>query len=170
MSALLPPRVLSAPSAALRGFFRRYAAGVSIVTLPGAAGPVGFTASSLASVSLDPPLVSFNVSRTASSWPALQDARHVGVHLLGERDRSTATVFATSGADRFAGVEWREGDHGVPLLRTSGGWLLGRVVERVAAGDSTLVIAEVLDAALADGLDDGHEPLVWHGGAFRRAV
>jgi flavin reductase (DIM6/NTAB) family NADH-FMN oxidoreductase RutF len=156
---------------ALRGFFRAYAAGVSVVTLAGPSGPVGFTASSLASVSLDPPLVSFNVSRTSSAWPALQQATYAAVHLVGHDHRELARLFATSGADRFGRTRWRPGPAGVPLLDEPAAWLLCRLAERVPAGDSTLVLAQVEDAS--PGLVAGPapaEPLVWADGGFRRAV
>lgn len=152
---------------ALRGFFRSYASGVTIVTLASPTGPVGFTASSLASVSLDPPLVSFNVSRTSSSWAALEEAEHVGVHLLGQDDRAVARLFATSGADRFATTPWRTAYAGVPVLPATAGWLVCRVVDRLEAGDSTLVLARVEAAAQPRPRD---EPLVWADGDFRRAV
>ncbi|MGN5377857.1 flavin reductase family protein [Streptomyces lasalocidi] len=55
-----------------------------MITARGAAGPVGFTATSLTSVSADPPLISFGIGTGASSWPAIAETDHVGVHILGE--------------------------------------------------------------------------------------
>ncbi|MGW0582255.1 flavin reductase family protein, partial [Streptomyces sp. NPDC002920] len=68
----------------LRSVFRRHAAGVAVITAAGASGPVGFTATSLTSVSAEPPMLSFGVGTGASSWPAISGAEHVGVHLLGD--------------------------------------------------------------------------------------
>ncbi|RIJ62650.1 flavin reductase, partial [Clavibacter lycopersici] len=68
----------AAGQAAFRAAFRRHAAGVAVVTTRDAHGsPVGFTATSLASVSADPPLASFSLARTASSAAALAAAEHV---------------------------------------------------------------------------------------------
>ena len=71
--------------------FRRHAAGVAVVTARDASGtPVGFTATSLASLAAVPPLATFNMARTASSWPAVAETDDVIVHLLGLRNRDLA--------------------------------------------------------------------------------
>ncbi|WP_228978943.1 flavin reductase family protein [Streptomyces sp. DH12] len=151
----------------LRSAFRRHAAGVAVVTAPGGAahgGPVGFTASSLTSVSADPPLLSFGIGTGSSSWPAVSAATHVGVHLLGEQQHELAATFARSGADRFAApTRWRTGPEGVPLLEGVLVWLVCRIVGRVPAGDHRIVVAEVVggDPAARAG-----RPLLYHHGRF----
>ncbi|MFE9609680.1 flavin reductase family protein [Streptomyces sp. NPDC006012] len=147
----------------LRSAFRRHAAGVAVITARGALGPVGFTATSLTSVSAEPPLLSFGIGIGASSWPAVSEARHVGVHILGEHQHELAATFARSGADRFgAPTAWREGPEGVPVLGGVLAWLVCRVVERVPAGDHHIVLAEVV---LGDPGGAGR-PLLYHGGGF----
>lgn len=59
----------------LRRFFRRFAASAAVVTARGDR-PVGFTATSLTSVSLDPPLLSFGISTAASCWPVIEQAEY----------------------------------------------------------------------------------------------
>lgn len=148
--------------AAFRSGFRQLAASVGVVTT-GGWRPAGFTATSITSVSLDPVLVSFNVNRSASSWPAVERADHVGVHLLHSGQRDIAAAFATSGIDRFAAVRqhWSLGSHGLPLLDDYLVRLVAQVHDRVAAGDSTLVIARVLE--LDHRVTD---PLVYRGGGY----
>ncbi|MFH9863382.1 flavin reductase family protein [Streptomyces sp. NPDC017202] len=147
----------------LRSVFRRHAAGVAVITAPGETGPVGFTATSLTSVSAEPPMLSFGVGTGASSWPAISEARHVGVHILGEHQRELAATFARSGADRFgAPTSWREGPEGVPVLDDVLAWLVCRVVARVPAGDHRIVLAEVV---LGDPAGTGR-PLLYHQGRF----
>ncbi|WP_460061983.1 flavin reductase family protein [Streptomyces sp. YKOK-I1] len=147
----------------LRSVFRRHAAGVAVITAPGASGPVGFTATSLTSVSAEPPMLSFGVGTGASSWPAISRAEHVGVHLLGEDQQELAATFARSGADRFAApTAWREGPEGVPVLDGVLAWLVCRVVARVPAGDHRIVLAEVV---LGDPAGAGR-PLLYHQGRF----
>ncbi|MFJ9541183.1 flavin reductase family protein [Streptomyces sp. NPDC101225] len=147
----------------LRSVFRRHAAGVAVITAPGDAGPVGFTATSLTSVSADPPLVSFGISTAASSWPAVSSAGHIGVHILGEHQQELAATFARSGADRFgAPTTWREGPEGVPVLDDVLAWLVCRVVGRVPAADQRIVVAEVV---LGDPAGPGR-PLLYHQGGF----
>src|SRR5689334_17483056 len=95
-----------------RGLLRHHAAGVVVVTAPGAP-PAGFTATSFTSVSLDPPLVSFGIAHSASAWSAVRAAATVAVHVLGEHQESVARTFATSGIDRFAAHgAWRPGPDG----------------------------------------------------------
>ncbi|MEU6097032.1 flavin reductase family protein [Streptomyces sp. NPDC047079] len=147
----------------LRAVFRRHAAGVAVITARGDDGPVGFTATSLTSVSAEPPLVSFGIGVGASSWPAVAGTAHVGVHILGEHQEDLAGTFARSGADRFgAPTGWREGPHGVPVLEDVLAWLVCRVVARVPAGDHRLVLAEVVHG---DPSGAGR-PLLYHQGRF----
>ncbi|WP_225821579.1 flavin reductase family protein [Streptomyces naphthomycinicus] len=147
----------------LRNTFRRHAAGVAVITATGASGPVGFTATSLTSVSAEPPLVSFGIGVGASSWPAIAEADHVGVHILGEHQDELAATFARSGADRFgAPTAWREGPEGVPVLDDVLAWLVCRIVGRVPAGDHRIVLAEVV---LGDPSGAGR-PLLYHQGRF----
>ncbi|GAA2303978.1 flavin reductase family protein [Streptomyces hawaiiensis] len=160
----MPADLLATPDL-LRSVFRRHAAGVAVITARGESGPVGFTATSLASVSAEPPLLSFGVGTGASSWPALATADHVGVHILGEHQQELAATFSRSGADRFGPpTEWREGPEGVPVLDGVLAWLVGRIVARVPAGDHRLVIAEVVDG---DPSGTGR-PLLYHQGRFQR--
>ncbi|MGW1913768.1 flavin reductase family protein [Streptomyces sp. NPDC002076] len=147
----------------LRSTFRRHAAGVAVITARGASGPVGFTATSLTSVSAEPPLVSFGIGTGASSWPVIGETDHIGVHILGEHQSELAATFARSGADRFgAPTAWREGPEGVPVLDDVLAWLVCRIVDRVPAGDHRIVLAEVV---LGDPTGEGR-PLLYHQGRF----
>ncbi len=132
---------------AFRGVFRTHPAGVAIITAMGERQPVGFTATSLASVSSAPPLVSFGVGRNASSWATVCAAEYVAVHLLAHDQRELASVFARSGADRFAPpTRWSPGPHGVPLLDGVPAALVCRKVYDLPAGDHTVVIAQPIRA------------------------
>ncbi len=92
-------------------------------------------------------MLSFGVSTGGSSWPAIAETEHVGVHLLGEHQQALAATFARRGADRFGpGTAWREGPEGVPVLDGVPAWMVCRVTARVPAGDHRIVVAEVLAA------------------------
>ena len=98
-----------APPGLFRSIFRQHAAGVAVITATGER-PVGFTATSLNSVSAEPPLISFGVGTSSSSWPVIAEADHIGVHILGDHQQELAATFARSGADRFAApTAWRIG-------------------------------------------------------------
>ncbi|MFE0987878.1 flavin reductase family protein [Streptomyces rochei] len=147
----------------LRSAFRRHAAGVAVITARGEAGPVGFAATSLTSVSTAPPLLSFGIGTGSSSWPVVSEAEYVGVHVLGEHQEDLAATFARSGADRFAApTAWRDGPEGVPVLDGVLAWLVCRIVGRVPAGDHRVVLAEVL---LGDPEGAGR-PLLYHQGRY----
>ncbi|MFI6643976.1 flavin reductase family protein [Streptomyces sp. NPDC050504] len=153
---------LTASPDLLRSVFRQHAAGVAVITAAGER-PVGFTATSLNSVAAEPPLISFGVGVTSSSWPVISGAEHIGVHILGEHQRELAATFARSGADRFAApTEWRTGPEGVPVLGGVLAWLVCRVVARVPAADHRIVVAE---AVAGDPTGEGR-PLVYHQGRF----
>lgn len=124
---------------------------------------MGFTATSLTSVSAEPPVISFGIGLGASSWPVVSEAEHVGVHILGEHQQDLAATFAKSGADRFGEpTRWREGPEGVPVLDGVLAWLVCRVIARVPAGDHRIVLAE---AVVGDPVGTGR-PLVYHQGRF----
>ncbi|MGW1893666.1 flavin reductase family protein [Streptomyces sp. NPDC002004] len=146
----------------LRSVFRRHAAGVAVITAQGDR-PVGFTATSLTSVSAEPPVVSFGIGTEGSSWPVVSRATHIGVHILGEHQQGLAATFARSGADRFGpDTSWYEGPEGVPVLDGVLAWLVCRVVARVPAGDHRIVLAE---AVVGDPAGAGR-PLLYHQGGF----
>ena len=150
----------------LRRTFRRHAAGVAVFTPNSASGPVGFTVTSLASVSADPPRVSFNIAHTASSWPAISLTRYVGIHLLGAEQADLAARFARSGADRFAEpTVWAPGPRRVPVIDGCVSWLVGAVEDRLAVGDHSIIVVKVLHLG---GREDVAAPLLYHDGAFRQ--
>lgn len=167
-----PLRAAPVTKDAFRAAFRDHAAGVVVVTAggpPGAPHPVGFTATSLASVSLDPPMLSFAIARGSSSWPVLSASERLAVHFLHEEQAWVAQRFATSGVDRFAApVRWDWSVDGEPVLRDCAAFLACRVTRHVDAGDHVVVLAEVLGASPADVPDADGSPLVYHAGSYAR--
>lgn len=148
--------------ALFRSVFRRHAAGVAVITAQGDR-PVGFTATSLTSVSAEPPMFSFGISTASSCWPTVAETPFVGVHMLGEHQEEMAAAFARSGAERFAPpTAWESGPHGVPLLDGVQAWLVGRVVARIPAGDHRIVVAQ----AVAGDPQGPGRPLLYHQGGF----
>jgi flavin reductase (DIM6/NTAB) family NADH-FMN oxidoreductase RutF len=146
-----------------RTLLRHHAAGVVVVTAPGPR-PAGFTATSFTSVSLHPPLVSFCLDRGSSSWPAVEAADHVAVHVLSDAQEQLARTFATRHIDRFAApTSWRPGPHGVPVLDDVLAVFVCRVVDRVPAGDHAIVLAEPVDGT---HLADPGAPLLYHMGRY----
>lgn len=148
----------------LRSVFRQHAAGVAVITAHGG-HPVGFTATSLSSVCLEPPMLSFGIATSNSCWPVIAEAQYVGVHVLADHQRELGATFARSGADRFAPPTiWHVGPGGVPLLDGVLARLVCRVSACISVASHRIVIAEALDA---DSLNSGR-PLIYHDGDFHR--
>jgi flavin reductase (DIM6/NTAB) family NADH-FMN oxidoreductase RutF len=151
-------------AAAFRAAFRRHAAGVAVVTADAGRGPAGFTASSVVSLSLDPPLLSFGVAGTASAWPAICDTRWVVVNMLAADQSPLATTFATGGVDRFAHpTRWGRLASGEPALHDASVWMRCRLWQRIPVGDHFLVVALVVRAVVRRDAP----PLIYHDGGYR---
>ncbi|MCX4730312.1 flavin reductase family protein [Streptomyces sp. NBC_01363] len=155
------------------GEFRRvlgsFASGVTVVTAhdpDDPQGPAGFACQSFASLSLDPPLVTFMVARTSTTWPRIARAGAFCVNILGAHQGALCRGFAVSGADKFAGVAYEAAPvTGSPLLDSVAAWVDCRVQAVHTGGDHLIVVGrvEALGAA-ADGVD----PLLFHRGVFGR--
>jgi flavin reductase (DIM6/NTAB) family NADH-FMN oxidoreductase RutF len=151
----------------LRRLFRRHAATVAVITTTHQGHPVGLLASSLVSVSADPPLVSFNVARTSSSWPALEQAEHLGIHLLDAGQEELARRFARKGADRFAApTRWRSGPYRAPVIEGVAAWSVAEVEHRLPAGDHVIIVARLLHVDIRDDA----APLLHHDGGYHRVA
>jgi len=150
--------------AAFKHAFRRHAAGVAAVTTLAADGtPVGFTATSLASLSAVPPLATFNMARSASTWPAIVENDRVIIHMLGARSRHVADRLAGPRAHRFDGDHWHVGPYGLPVLNDVTSWMVGRIVERVSVHNSAVVVVQIEGGGI--GTDD--EALLYHERTYR---
>lgn len=146
------------------GAFRGHPAGVALIAAATPEGPVGLTASSVASVSIDPPTLSFSVSKSGGSAGGVLQAETFLVHLLGESQAPLAVSFATSGAERFTEEQgWRTLETGEPHLPSAPVALRARTVEIVSAGSSRLVLAEVLDVRHGPA----SSPLIYQNREFR---
>ncbi|MGW4251254.1 flavin reductase family protein [Streptomyces californicus] len=149
--------------------FRRvlghFASGVTVVTARDADGPAGFACQSFASLSLDPPLVSFMVARTSTTWPRIARAGAFCVNILGAEQGALCRGFAVSGADKFAGVGYADAPAtGSPLLDSVPAWIDCRVHAVHTGGDHLIVVGRVE----ALGAAEEGEPLLFHRGAFGR--
>ena len=156
---------LAAPALESRSFrdaLGRFATGVAFVTAAPDGEPAGLIVNSLASVSLEPPLVSFSPSRSSLMWSRMRRARRFGVNVLGRQHEQFARRAAPAGADRFAGLDWERGHGGVPLLTDALASLECEIVAEHPAGDHWIVVGRVDDLRISPIKD----PLVFFAGAF----
>lgn len=136
---------------AFKQAFRRHAAGVAIITgLTPEGVPVGFTATSLASLSAVPPLATFNLSQQASTWPAIESGERVIIHMLGVRNRAVADILSGPNAERFHGDHWSPGPHGLPLINDVTSWMVGRIVERMLVAGAVIVAVQIEQGGLGE--------------------
>ena len=156
MTAVLDPQ-------RLREVFGAYPSGVTALAALIDGRPSGIAASSFASVSLDPALVSVCVAHSSTTWPGLRVAARLGVSVLAAGQEQAGRQLAARTGDRFAALSWRATADGAVLLDGASAWLDCSVEQEVRAGDHDIVVMRVhdLDADPAIG------PLVFHGSRFR---
>ncbi|WP_308406340.1 flavin reductase family protein [Streptomyces sp. AC602_WCS936] len=154
-----------AEAQAFREAMAHLAAPVSVVTALDPAGRRrGFTATSVTSVSLDPPMVLVGVGHRSSCHAALTGAREFTVNVLGAEHDELARRFAAHGIDRFAGTGFAAWPGtGAPYLPGAKVLLRCRTADVVRAGDHDLVLGTVTDAHTGD---PAQAPLLWYRRAF----
>jgi flavin reductase (DIM6/NTAB) family NADH-FMN oxidoreductase RutF len=158
MSSHSVTTVLSADR--FKAAFREHPAGVAIITAVADGSAVALTATSVASVSAEPPLIMFSVSALSSSTPTILQAETIVVHLLSSDQLDIAKLGATHGIDRFADLSiWSTFPTGEPYFHAVRSWIRCRIVSRTPAGGSTIILAEALDAHV---VDESTPPLVYH--------
>ena len=157
-------RVASVSSDVFRHACGRFPTGIAIATVNDATGtPHGLTVSSFTSLSLDPPLVLICLGHAVTIIDCFRAARHFGLSILAEDQRSISERFARRGQDRFDGIRWHAGEFGVPLLDGALAAIECAVHERIGAGDHDILIGRMLRARVREG-----RPLVHWAGKYGR--
>lgn len=133
-----------------RNAMARFASGVTVVSTRDADGRLqAFTASAFSSLSLEPPLVLVCLEQRAHSYEAFMQAREVAVSILAAGQGDLAWHYAKKSDDKFAGQQVERGElTGLPLIPGATVHLECRVYERLPGGDHTIIIGEVLRAAV----------------------
>lgn len=147
--------------ARFREVLGHFATGVTVVTAMEDGEPVGFTCQSFTSLSLDPPMVALAPAKSSTSWPRIAKAGAFGVNILGEDQEAICRTFAVSGGDKFAGVGWRLGTGGTPLLDGALAWVECELEVIHDAGDHELVVGRVVGLGVGRG-----SPLVFYRAGF----
>lgn len=150
----------------LRKAMRLVPSPVTIVTTGNEDGPRGITIGSFNSVSLDPPLISFNINREAQMYPVAIAAARFAVHLLGEDQAFLSNHFAIpdiSGQEQFDGLSYRVDEHAVPLLEDVLVVFHCTLFAVYEAGDHSIFVGEVV------GIEEGGQgkPLLYYDRTYR---
>lgn len=152
--------------AAFRNALGTFATGVTIVTARDAEGrPVGLTANSFNSVSLDPPMVLWSLALDSASLPAFRDAPSWAVHILAAGQQEMSNRFATRGADKFEGLDVANGPEGAPLIPGCAARFGCRASFEYEGGDHAIFLGEVVDFDRSEA-----DPLIYHGGRYGRLM
>lgn len=148
--------------ARFRQVLGHFATGVTVVAGLDRDRPVGLSVNAFASVSLDPPLVAVCVKHTSATWPRIRQAGRFTVNVLADDQEAVCRTFATSGADRFAGLGWSAAPSGAPILAGVLAWIDCEIEREVEGGDHLLVLGRVtaLDVARSGS------PLVFFRGGY----
>lgn len=153
-------------SKAFRTALGTFTTGVTIITATAQDGtPVGITANSFNSVSLDPPLVLWSLAKNANSLPVFTESKFWNVHVLSVEQEALSGRFASRGEDKFAGLKLDEGLTTAPLLPNCTARFQCRTAFMHDGGDHIIFIGEVL------GFDQSaHPPLVFQSGQYALAA
>ncbi len=142
-----------------------FATGVTIVTAVAPDGtPIGLTANSFTSVSLDPPLLLVCIANNAGSADVLRNAPHFGVNVLQIGQQPTSNRFAGKGEDRFAATPWEPGIGGIPVLTGSLASFECQHYSLNDGGDHFILVGQVLKATY----EPRRDPLLYFRGKYRR--
>jgi flavin reductase (DIM6/NTAB) family NADH-FMN oxidoreductase RutF len=156
--------------AEFRRVLSHFCSGLTIVTSPGPGSgtPAGFTCQSFASLSLDPPLVTFSVARTSTTWPRIEPSGVFCVNILTTGQEALCRSFAVRGSDKFAGVQWTPGPAtGSPVLPGSLAWADCTLEAVHPGGDHWIVVGRVRAVGTAE---PDAAPLLFYRSLFHRAA
>ena len=160
---LLPQDLLPGPET-LRDFrhaLGRFATGVTVITTQTESGPVGFTANSFASVSLDPALVLWSAARASARFPIFAAAKTYSIHILGEDDAALAARFIRGGAG-FDGLATTKSAGGSPVIPQTLARFDCHQHSLHDGGDHLIIVGRVTHFAMRHGA-----PLVFSQGTYR---
>ena len=150
----------SGDARAFRDALGAYATGVTVVTVPSDDGPIGITANSFASVSLDPPLVLWMPAKSSKRFNYFSGAPHFAIHVLDAHQQDICNGF-TKVKHAFDALDWTTSANDVPLIDGCLARFECTLEAEHDAGDHTIVVGRVTKAAVRDGL-----PLLFQAGRF----
>lgn len=150
---------------AFRDTLGLYASGITIIAGHDLRDPLGFTCQSFCSVSLVPPLVSFSVMVSSTSYPRIRDTGKFSVNVLSRAQQTISDQFARKGADKWKGIDWcmTPGDN--PAIADTLMWLDCEISAEHEAGDHYIVVGSVL--AMSPHDCQNGDPLVYFKGRYR---
>jgi flavin reductase (DIM6/NTAB) family NADH-FMN oxidoreductase RutF len=141
-----------------------FCTGIVVITSHDCGQPVGFTAQSLVSLSLDPPLVGFSPSKTSETWPRLRNAKRFCINILSDDQRDICNAFSRRADDRFANIGWSNCGSGLPVLDGALAYISCNLESEHDTGDHFFVVGAVKELEI---LRPENEPLLFFRGEIR---
>jgi flavin reductase (DIM6/NTAB) family NADH-FMN oxidoreductase RutF len=148
----------------LRDAFGAFPSGVVAVAASVKGQLTGIAASSFTSVSIDPPLVSFSIATSSSTWPLLREAGHVGISVLADHHDVLCRQLAGPREHRFDGLPFSVTEDGAVMLDQAVATYDCTIHDEIEAGDHVVVLLAVHGV----GSGDGEHPLVFHRSGFAK--
>lgn len=139
------------------------ATGVTILTTSTGDENFGMTASSVTSLSIDPPMMLACINNSVPTATAVARSGKYVVNILGQGQEELAYQFASPSSDKFRDVRVEYGTIGLPVLSDALAHIECEVVEQVEGGTHTIFLGHVVSATAADG-----HPLTYYRGGFGR--
>lgn len=147
---------------AFRRALGNFATGITIMTATAPNGSqAGVTANSFNSVSLDPPLILWSISKNSGSYTIFEQASHFAVNILAADQIDLSNHFAKPSDHKFAGLSYTEGQGKAPLLPDTSACFQCERYQILDGGDHWILIGKVVDFE-----DTGRAPLVYHQGSY----
>ena len=100
-------------------------------------------------ISIKPPRFLVGLSNKNRTYRVTEGAEHVGVHFIPSDATGVAELFGSETGDevdKFERCEWHEGPEGVPIVDGLPNWFVGRIIDRLAAGDHDALVLEPVAA------------------------
>lgn len=149
----------------LRSVLGQFATGVTVVTTTAPDGSkVGMTANSFSSVSLEPALVLWSISKTSSNLAAFQGCKYFAINILTEQQEQISNHFAKSAADKFKALDHVELVLGVPVLSQALTSLVCKNFQWIEAGDHYIILGQIEQCLINQA-----KPLIFHNGKYHQA-
>lgn len=123
--------------------------------------PCGLVVGTFASLSLDPPLVTFSVATTSTSWPKVRAAGRLCASVLAAGQEGVTRTLSSKQPDKFATIDWSLSECGSPRIDRAHAWIDCEISHELDGGDHVIVIARVLHMEVGNG-----EPLIFHKGSL----
>ena len=140
----------------LRQCFGSFMTGVTIVTTIDKDLPVGFTANSFSSVSLNPPLLLICIDNGSENIASFTGSEKFGVNILADNQESLSNRFSSQMGNRFDGITWHISEHGNPELDGISAFFDCRLENTHITGDHTILIGQILDCHMTENAGLGY--------------